>query len=146
MTEYQLIKVEYESMVDWHIKKDYLRCNPKFFGRPQYDFVIVNLPRGCVFAQLAFIFICRVNGRNYNLALIQSLDKNSRVTTRSVDKKLSIYRWHVRPRSRCEVISVDCIVRGAVLVADTKYAGDYFVIDTLNEDMFPRVKSMYSVL
>ena len=40
---------------------------------------------------------------------------------------------------------MNCIVRGAVLVADMKYAGDYFVIDTLDEDMFLRVKSMYSV-
>ena len=40
---------------------------------------------------------------------------------------------------------MNCIVRGAVLVADTKYVGDYFVIDMLDEDMFLRVNSMYSV-
>ena len=40
------------------------------------------------------------------------------------------------------MIEVGCIVRGAVLVEDTKYSGDYFVIDTLDEDMFLRVRGM----
>ena len=46
------------------------------------------------------------------------------------------------PHGRCEVIPLDYIVRGAVLVGDTKYAGDYFVIDTLDADMFLRVKKL----
>ena len=134
--------MKYESKVDWHTKTDYLRCNPKFSGRPRYDFVLANRQQEAIFAQLVFVFTCRVNGREYRLALIQPLEKKSRPSTRNVDKNLSISRWHIRARSRCEVVPLDCIVRGAVLVADTKFAGDYFVIDTLDEDMFLRVKTM----
>jgi len=134
--------VEYESLVDWNIKKDYLRCNPKFHGRPQYDFIIANLPRGHIFAQLVFVFICRVSERDYHLVLIHPLDKISRDSTKRVDKGLSIHRWHTRARNKCEVIPLDCIVRGAVLVGDPRFRGDYFVIDTLDEDMFLRVKKI----
>lgn len=134
--------MNYESAVDWHIKTDYLRCNPNFNGHPRYDFIIADRPQGHIFAQLVFVFVCRVNGREYHLALVQPLEKKSRANTRSVDKSLSIFRWHIRDRNRCEVIPVDCIVRGALLVADTKFKGDYFVIDTLDEDMFIRVKKM----
>ena len=135
--------MKYESLVDFHIKTDYLRCNPNFSGRPRYDFIIVRLQQGCIFAQLVFAFICHVSGKNYHLALIQPLDKKSRASTRVIDQSLSINRWNIRPRNRCEVIPLDCIVRGAVLVADAKYKGDYFVIDTLDEDMFLRVKTTF---
>ena len=131
--------MNYESLVDWNIKKDYLRCNPNFNKRPRYDFLIVDLPRGRVFAQLVFLFACRVNDHEYHLALIQALDKTSRAHTRDVDENLSIFRWHIRDRTRCEVVPVNCIVRGAVLVADKEYKGDYFVIDALDEDMFLRL-------
>jgi hypothetical protein len=40
------------------------------------------------------------------------------------------------------VIPLDCIICGAVLVEDTKYSGDYFIIDTLDEDMFLRVPTV----
>jgi len=142
ITEYRFIKVKYESKVDWRTKTDYLRCNPKFNGRPRFDFIIADCSQGCVFAQLVFVFICRVSGQDHHLALVQPLEKKSRANTRSADKSLSISRWHIQARNRCEVIHLDCIVRGAVLVADTKYKGDYFVIDTLDDDMFLRVKSM----
>ena len=76
ITEYMLMKVGYESIINWEIKTDYLRCNPKFHGNPRYDFVIVELPCGRVFAWLACIFICRIGRCDYRLVLIQALDKS----------------------------------------------------------------------
>jgi hypothetical protein len=143
ITEYMFVKVGYESIVNWEIKTDYLRCNPKFHGKSRYDFVIVDLPRGRVFAQLACIFVCRVGRHDYRLALIQALDKSTRQNAKAVDKELSILRWHIRARSRCEVIPLDSIVRGAVLLEDIKNRGDYFVIDTLDGDMFLRLKQKF---
>ena len=134
--------MKYESVVDWGVKTDYLRCNPSFNKRPRYDFVIVDSRGGLAFAQLVLVFVCRVNGCDYHLALVQPLEKQTRPSTRSVDKHLSIYRWHIRAQSRCEVIPLERIIRGAVLMPDTKYKGDYFVIDTLDADMFMRMKEM----
>ena len=132
----------YESLVDWSIKTDYLRCNPSFNGEERYDFVITNVPQERTFAQLVFAFVCRVGGLAYHLAIIRPSDKVSRSSTKKVDKDLSIHRRQIRSRSRCEVVPLDCIVRGAVLVKDPNYSGDYFILDTLDEDMFLRVKQL----
>ena len=113
-----------------------------FSGRLRYDFVIANLQQGPAFVQLVFVFTCRVSGQDYRLALVQQLGKASRANTNTVDKKLSIRRLQIRARTRCEVIPLDCIVRGAVLVKDPEYSMDYFVMDTLDEDMFLRVKQL----
>jgi hypothetical protein len=79
------------------------------------------------------------------LALVQALDRHPRTgDVRNTDKKLSILRWNLRLRTRCEIVPVDSIVRGAVLIPDTKYAGDYFVVDTLDADMFLRARVMHS--
>ena len=71
------------------------------------------------------------------------LEQGSRdAETRRIDRSLSIYRWHMRPRSQCEVIPLHNITRGALLVSDPKYKGDYFVIDTVDDDMYLRVMDM----
>jgi hypothetical protein len=144
ITEYRLIKVKYESMVDWHIKTDYLRCNPDFNGRPRYDFIVVSFGTTRTFARLVFVFVCQVDGRTYQLALIQRLERSSRAATKAIDKKLSIFRWHIQARNRCEVISVGCIERGTVFVPDAKHKGDYLLLDTLDEDMFLRANQIMS--
>ena len=90
---------------------------------------------------LVFLFTCQVGSSTHPLALVQALEKYPRQgTTRGIDKKLSIYRWNMHARSRCEIIPVDNLIRGAVLVSDKNYADDYFVVDTLDADMFLRVK------
>ena len=64
------------------------------------------------------------------------------VETRRIDRSLSIRRLHMRPRNQCEVIPLHSIIRGALLVADPKYKDDYFVIDTIDDDMYLRVMGM----
>ena len=94
ITEYQLIKVKYKSLVDLSIKTDYLQCNPEFNGRPRYDFIITNLlrPRGLIFAQLVFAFTCRIGGETHRLALIQLMEqKHQSAEMRKIDKSLSIH-------------------------------------------------------
>ena len=67
--------MKYKSKVDWHTKTDYLRCNLKFSGCPQYDCILANYQQGAIFTQLVFVFVCWVSGREYHLALIQPLEK-----------------------------------------------------------------------
>ena len=126
-------------MVDWTTKTDFLHCNPNFWNNPQYDFAIANSPsQGQVFVHLVFLFTYQVGSS------IHPLEKHPRQgTIKRIDKKLSIYRWNMRARSRCEIIPVDSLICVAVLVSDTKFAGDYFVIDTLDADMFLQVKTLH---
>ena len=132
-------------MVDWTTKTDFLRCNPNFWGHPRYDFAITNSSsQGKVFVHLVFLFTYQVGSSIHPLALVQALEKHPRPgTTKGIDKKLSIHRWNIHARNRCEVIPMDHLIRGAVLVPDDKYAGDHLVIDTLDADMFLRVKALH---
>ena len=134
-------------MVDWSTKADLLRCNLVFWGRPRYDFVILDLgpPRGQVFAKFVSLFTCTVGTRVHPLALVQALDHRPRSgTVKDTDRKLTIYRWNLRHRSRCELVPLVSVVRGALLISDPRYSGDYFVVDTVDADMFLRVKRMHS--
>ena len=90
--------------------------------------------------QLVHVFTCRISKEVFRLALVQSLDRRvPRGLKGATDKALSIQRWSMHPQNRCEVIPLDCIVHGAVLVKDPKPNGDYLVIDALDNDMFLRV-------
>ncbi|KAG1888363.1 hypothetical protein F4604DRAFT_1877444 [Suillus subluteus] len=47
-----------------------------------------------------------------------------------------------KPHSSSEIISVRSIIRGAALTNDPETAGDYFVIHTVDTDIFLRVKAL----
>ena len=144
IVEHRFLKVDYQSEVDWSTMTDYLRCNPQFHGNERRDFVLIDHPRlGHAFRQLVRLFTCKAGSHDYPLALVQMLGPNTRsTTTRRIDKSLSIRRWHMRPRNQCEVIPLNIIVRGALLLEDPEYKGDYFVIDTVDSDMYLRVMEM----
>lgn len=125
-------------MIDLSTQEDLLRCNPEFWGRPRYDFIIVNLPsQGQMFAKLVCLFTCTMGTHMHSLALVQSLDYRPHSgSVKDIDRKLSIYRWNLRPQNRCEIIPVHGIVCGALLIPDTRYSGDHFVVNTVDTDMF----------
>ena len=90
-----------------------------------------------MFAQLVLVFTCRVEASDYLLSLIQMLGPSSQNTeTQQIDRSLSIHWWHMWPQNQCEVISLHSIICGVLFVADSKYKGDYFLIDTLDDDMY----------
>ncbi|KAG1788983.1 uncharacterized protein HD556DRAFT_1433910 [Suillus plorans] len=139
ITGYKYLQVNYESMVNWHQCRDLLRCNPEFFGSPRYDCVMVQTNNQPFFARLIFMFGCSIGETNLSLALIHPYDVGISVRSKH-DTELGL--WHVRakPRSSPEFISVRSIIRGAALASDPGRQGDYFVIDTVDADMFLRLK------
>ena len=50
----------------------------------------------------------------------------------------------MQPQNQCEVVPLDNIVHSALLVADKKYKGDFFVIDTIDNNMYLQVMTMNS--
>ncbi|KII83174.1 hypothetical protein PLICRDRAFT_58549 [Plicaturopsis crispa FD-325 SS-3] len=138
--EYRFLKVNYESMVDWCENTDYLRCNPLFYNKPRYDYVLVHTLNGPMFAQLLFIFTCIVDGNTYPNALVRPFDKAG--THPRKDQDLGFYRFRARRRKACEFISVESIIRGALL-ADAEDSNEFLVIDVVDPDMFLRMKKMY---
>nr|VWO96301.1 Hsp70 [Ganoderma boninense] len=146
-TESRYIKVDYESAVSWRALTDHLRCNPKFQNHPRYDCVIykpsgsdaaARSNRTIAFARLKLVFLYKFQDNTYPFALIEGFDV---VGARSaVDTDLGLCR--VRSRLSTEFILVDQIIRGALLVKDHGQDNDhdYFVVDTVDSDMFLQIR------
>lgn len=60
---------------------------------------------------------------------------------RRKDKDLGLYRLQLKAKKH-KIISLESIVRGAVLVPESKNSVEYFVVDTVDADMFLRMKSL----
>ncbi|KAG1904191.1 uncharacterized protein F5891DRAFT_1126623 [Suillus fuscotomentosus] len=141
VTVFQYLWVNYESMVDWHLKRDLLRCNPSFFGSPRYDCVMVKAQDQPFFVCLIFLFRCSIGKIVLSFALIHPYDVAIGHHHRQ-DIDLGLYRVRAKPHASPELISVESIIRGAVLASDPATAGDYFIVDTINTDIFLRMKSL----
>ncbi|KAG1735250.1 hypothetical protein EDD22DRAFT_787738 [Suillus occidentalis] len=117
VTEFRFLQVNYESLVDWRQHTDYLRCSPMFFNSPRFDCVFIRTEHKVILGRLIFLFECPVG------------------------EDLNLYRVRSRPRTQAEFFSVRSIIRGAFLVPDVNL--DYLVVDTVDTDMFLRVKEMH---
>ena len=117
--------MNYESLVTWKLSTDNLHCSPKFHGRPRYDAVIVQTTNGIIFAHLICIFSYKFEEKDYTVALIQACDAPiGRLLRKDID--LGFSRVRSRPRESSELVSVDSIIRGAVMVPSFDKDGEYF--------------------
>ncbi|RDB28873.1 hypothetical protein Hypma_015251 [Hypsizygus marmoreus] len=142
ITEYQFLKVSYESMVDWQTQTDYLRRSPNFHGRQRNDYVLVNGVDKKFFAQLLLIFSCRVDDTEFKMAYIYPLDAPPGTIHRRRDRDLGFYRLRSRLRKDCMFISVESIIRGALIAKDYAKDGDYLVVDCVDADLWRRMKQL----
>ncbi|KAK1220496.1 hypothetical protein PQX77_016731 [Marasmius sp. AFHP31] len=136
---FQFLKVNYKSYGTWKVTTDYLRCNPNFFGQPRYDFVLftgdVDQP---VFGQIKHLFVCKLGGTQYALALVQPYKVVNLLRRPRSDRDCGLLR--VRREAESEYIWVDSIIRGALVVASASAEDEKLVVDTIDYDMFLRVK------
>jgi hypothetical protein len=140
IVEFQYLEVNYESMVDWKLTTDRLRCNKSFHGSERHDHVIVQLEHGHFFAHLLHLFEVTVGTQSHALAYIKSYCRPSG-SIRRKDKDLGQYRVQLKAK-QYEIISLESIVRGALLVPDPDNPEEYLVVDTIDGDMFLRMKSL----
>lgn len=138
--EYQYLRVNYESIVDWQLSTDILRCNQSFHGHPRYDHVIIATRNGHCFARLLRLFKISISTESHLLAYVQSYCRPPGQVRRK-DKDLGLYR--VRKKANpYEITPIQSIVRGALLVQDSENPNDYFVVDTVDADMFLRMRHL----
>ena len=99
-----------------------------------------------MFAKLLYVFSIIVGDRTYGLAMVQSFDAYTGPVRRK-DTELGLYRLGMKPRGSAEIISLESIERGALLVSDfdTEREDEFLVVDVLDGDMFLRVKEMNGV-
>ncbi|KAK1215605.1 hypothetical protein PQX77_021784 [Marasmius sp. AFHP31] len=137
---FQYLKVNYESYETWKLTTDYLRCNPSFHNRPRYDFVLFSA--GSVseptFAQLKHLFICEVGGEKYALAYVQPYKVITVGRRPQSDRDFGILR--IQREQANEFVWLHSIVRGALVVASADEEDECLVVDTIDYDMFLRVK------
>lgn len=130
----------------WKGNIDYLRCSPMFQNRARYDCVLVNSLNGNFLAQLMFMFTVEIGKNAYPFALIHPFNAQrgffDNTSADENDEELGLHRLHSKPRSSSEFISIRSIICVAVLVPDFVTAGDYIVMDTLDTDMFLRMKEI----
>ncbi|KAG2060446.1 hypothetical protein BDR06DRAFT_1053585, partial [Suillus hirtellus] len=141
ITEHHFIRINYESMVDWRQRTDYLRSNPRFFGSPRFDCVFIRLTENkVILGRLIFCFECLVGNNTFPLALVHPFDVPTGLRTRK-DKDLNLFRVRTRPRAQAQFFPVRSFIRGAFLIADGP--SDYLVVDTADTDMFLCIKMMH---
>ncbi|KAG1748380.1 uncharacterized protein EDB91DRAFT_1235712 [Suillus paluster] len=141
ITEFRFIKVNYESLVDWRVSMDYLRCNPMFHGLPRYDCVILQTEAGAIFTKLLLIFTCTVGDVQYPIALTLPYDQPVGARPRK-DKHFKFWWVKAKPRASAECFSVQSIVRGCVLAEDSTRPNEFLVVDTIDTDMFLWMKEI----
>ena len=140
IVEFQYLEINYESVVDWKLTTDRLRCNKSFHGSERYDYVIVQLEHGHFFARLLHLFKITMGVQTHALAYVESYCRPPG-SIRRKDKDLGLYRLQKRAR-QYEIISLESIVRGALLVPDSDNPEEYLVVDTIDSDMFLRMKGL----
>ncbi|KAK6981735.1 hypothetical protein R3P38DRAFT_2578136, partial [Favolaschia claudopus] len=129
--------IEYQSLEDWRGARDIIRCNSCFHNEPRYDSLLVNQTEpGLHIARARALLRCRLpSGRNLDIALVRMFGQS---------------RW--KPKTRwdgCEVreeekehsfLSMDYVIRGALMapVRSVKQPNTYYLVDTIDADMFLR--------
>ncbi|KAF8546501.1 hypothetical protein OG21DRAFT_1491146 [Imleria badia] len=135
LQEYHYLKVNYESLVDWKLTTDHLRCNPFFFGHEHHDCVLIREADKHFFARLLFMFRFTIGERPFDIALILPMD------TPTGDRDLGFTRVRSKPPTSSEFVFLESVVRGTLLVPDfdSKH-NDHFVVDSIDHNMFLRIK------
>ncbi|KAG1879750.1 hypothetical protein F4604DRAFT_1922961 [Suillus subluteus] len=113
ITECRFLKVNYESMVDWRQHTDYLRCSPKFYGRPHFNLGDITLP----------------------LALVHLFDAPTGVWLQK-DKHLNFYHVRARPWAQAEFFQPSTKLQprnGSWNTQDPPRAEEFTVHHTLHE-------------
>jgi hypothetical protein len=140
--EYRYIKVSFTSKVTWQVETNHLRCNPNFNNKPRYDYILVSMQNGVMFAQLLFIFTTTMEDRIDPWALIQPLD--AQVPQPSTqERNFQLFQIRARARTSSCFISAKSIIRGVVVIPTYTKEGDYYVFDLLDDDLFSRVQDLW---
>ncbi|KAI5989534.1 hypothetical protein EDD15DRAFT_2171237 [Pisolithus albus] len=141
--EYKYLKVNYESLVDWKVTTDHLRCNPMFHGAPRYDCAIIQLTEVDVaFVCLICIFSCRIPDIcSIDLAYVQPFTARTGAARR-IDRELRLSRVKAVACSASIFVPIQSIIRGSVLVPDPSHDSEFFVVTHLDGDMYLRTKGV----
>ena len=127
-------------MVNWEANTDHLRSNPSFHGHERRDHALVKEGDKSFFVCLLRLFQVTIGTQTHGLAYVKTYCRPPG-SMRRKDKDLGIYRLQLKI-SPYQIISLQSVVRGALIVSDGNNPGEYLVVDTVDTDMFLRMKKL----
>ena len=111
--------------------------------------------KDCILAQLLQVFGVVVNNAILYMAYIlpmdadpyevESINMAHAKLKQEIDKALRLTRIRSRPRAEATCISVESIIRGALVAEgfeENQQKDEYLIIDVIDEDMWWRMKSV----
>ncbi|KAJ7587250.1 hypothetical protein C8J56DRAFT_891122 [Mycena floridula] len=130
-------EVRYASLDDWSLARDLLRCNTNWNKKgPQADSVLIHAEgEGLSHVRLVKVFRCKFvgSGRTLDLALVRMFTLERKWKPRTVWDGCQVFMED----KQSTFVSMEYIIRGALL-APTKKAGTYTLVDRADYDMFLR--------
>lgn len=146
---FQLIYLQYCSLVNWTTQRNLLRCNPRWQnnGNSRYDTCLLNMDSGNPgypsAGQLRSLLVVTLeSGRSFQLALVNLFQPQlkPRVKPRTVWKGCRMYKR----TDNYNLIGLDYIVRGSLMpsafgLKDPKL---YYLHDTVDEDSILRLNNI----
>ncbi|EMD40065.1 hypothetical protein CERSUDRAFT_46326 [Gelatoporia subvermispora B] len=148
--EYQLLKCYYASTIDWRVNNDYLHASPLFHGNPRYDVVMVkttsdngnSASEWHYFAQILYMFTLEIGNTHHPFALVHPYDADISDFPEK-DTDLGFYRIRQESAHTSHFIPLRSVIRGAVVVPTFDTENDFFVVDTIDPDIFFRLLVLY---
>lgn len=76
------------------------------------------------------------------MALILPMDRPTLLLNRTRDRTLRLTRVRSRTRQGSIVVDAETIIRGALLTSEHDSPGEFFVLNTIDDDLWWRMKSV----
>lgn len=137
---YQCLYIQYQSLEDWSLNQDILRCNPSFHSRPRNDCAIVNLNPGDLnFVRIYGLYQCQFSsGRSTDIAFCR-LFKES--TWRPKAKWDGCRVFEEANENTAQFVSIEYVVRGAHMIpvfSGVRHSRKQYFNDVIDGDMLLR--------
>ncbi|KAG8690479.1 hypothetical protein FRC09_011965, partial [Ceratobasidium sp. 395] len=144
VTECHYLRIHYESMVDWCLYRDKLRCSPMVYGKPRYDCVLVDHEDGIRPARLLLLLECGNSAdpsKIINIALVSYFNPILRQIG-AVERATGFRRYRQHTPAKSELIPLRSVIRGALLVPllDPVNKDDYLANDLIDTDIYKQVR------
>ena len=131
--------MQYELFVDWRVHRDVLRCSPCVYGKERRDCVLVQSNNGVAVACLLMLLECIATGDVpvIQLALVLYFNPIYR-SIGPLERATNFRRFRQRPRQSAEIVSVESIIRGALMVPmmEEAHPVDFLANDLVDDDMY----------
>lgn len=141
-----MIKVYFNSVIDWCVISNILRAHPDFHNKPHYDYTLVKIySQQSIIIQILYIFRLLYDDVHYHLALVIPYNTPLQEPTQNPACDMELWLTQLRPRARGSsmFINMNLIIRGALLASDpSSRVAECLVVNFVDQDMWMQLKAI----